>query len=228
MLIVPALALVTGIAFREAVAVSLVAVAAMSVGASPVFLRRGLVDIPIAIEFQFFSVFGAASAGLMAPLVPEAPLYFLFAVVLIYSGFRMLKAQGVDGSDVPPTGSPRAVGNTAALGSGALSGLLGVGGGVLNTPVLHLVFGLRFRVAAGTSIFILGATAASAAMVYLIRGGVILGAAALTAVGAGLGAGSMAAVGHRTERRWLRTAFAVFLTIVALVMVRNGVMELLL
>ncbi len=226
MLIVPALSLLTGIAFREAVAVSLVAVAAMSVSASPVFLRQGLVDIPIAIEFQFFSVFGAAAAGLMAPVIPETPLYFLFAVVLLYSCVRMLKPPVAADANKRPE-APRRLGNAAALGSGALSGLLGVGGGVLNTPVLHLIFGLPFRVAAGTSIFILGATAASAALIYLFRGDVILGAAALTAVGAGIGAGLMAAVGHRTEKRWLRTAFAVFLTVVALVMVRNGFGQLL-
>lgn len=222
-LLVPTLSLIAGLDLREAIGVSLVAVAAMSVGGSAIFLRRGFVHIPIAVEFQFFSVLGASLAGLLSPLVPEAPLYFVFAALLLFSGSRMVK--------VGPTPSHvvevrHAKGNLAAFVSGTLSGLLGVGGGVLNTPVLHLVFGLPFRVAAGTSIFVLGSTAAAASVVFFVRGAILVEAAAFSAVGAGIGSSVVALVGHRTENPALRVGFAFFLSVIAVIMIRNGIVRL--
>jgi len=223
-LLVPALSFLAGMEFRQAIGVSLVAVAAMSIAGSTIFLRRGLVHIPIAVEFQFFSVLGASLASILSPLIPEGPLYFVFATLLLFAGNQMWRA--TPAREEPTREVRHAPGNLAAFGSGTLSGLLGVGGGILNTPVLHLIFGLPFRVAAGTSIFVLGSTAAAASWVFFVRGSILIEVAALAALGAGLGSGLVAWIGHRTEHAGLRTAFAGFLLLIALVMIWNGLARL--
>ena len=57
-----------------------------------------------------------------------------------------------------------------SLLAGAISGLLGVGGGVIQVPVLNSFCGIPIRVAAATSAFMIGPTAAVSAFVYLGRG----------------------------------------------------------
>ena len=57
-----------------------------------------------------------------------------------------------------------------ALLAGAISGLLGVGGGVIQVPVLNTFCGIPIRVAAATSAFMIGPTAAISAVIYLNRG----------------------------------------------------------
>ena len=54
--------------------------------------------------------------------------------------------------------------------AGAISGLLGVGGGLFKMPAMTLAMGIPFKVAAATSNFMIGVTAAAGAYVYFARG----------------------------------------------------------
>lgn len=54
--------------------------------------------------------------------------------------------------------------------AGNVSGLLGVGGGVINVPTMTTLMGVPLRVATTTSTLMLGATAASSALVNLTGG----------------------------------------------------------
>ena len=73
-------------------------------------------------------------------------------------------------------------------GAGVISGLLGVGGGVIKVPLMYLAMGVPFKVAAATSNFMLGVTAATSAFIYYARGDVQPSIAAPTAVGVFMGA----------------------------------------
>ena len=53
-----------------------------------------------------------------------------------------------------------------------MSGLLGVGGGIVTVPLVHLVMGAPMKVAVATSNFMIGMTAAAGAYAYLFRGDV--------------------------------------------------------
>ncbi len=64
-----------------------------------------------------------------------------------------------------------------------LSGLLGVGGGFLKVPAMHLGMRVPLRVAAATSNFMIGVTAASSLFVYFARGEVQPLLAAPVAIG---------------------------------------------
>ena len=67
--------------------------------------------------------------------------------------------------------------------AGTVSGLLGVGGGFLKVPAMHLGMRVPVKVAAATSNFMIGVTALSSFAVYLARGDVRPYPAALVAVG---------------------------------------------
>jgi uncharacterized membrane protein YfcA len=54
--------------------------------------------------------------------------------------------------------------------AGALSGMLGVGGGVIQVPVMNVLMRVPMKAAAGTSSFMVGVTSVATASVYYSRG----------------------------------------------------------
>jgi hypothetical protein len=73
-------------------------------------------------------------------------------------------------------------------GAGVISGLLGVGGGIIKVPLMYLVMGVPFKIATATSNFMLGITAVASAFIYYARGDVLPLIATPTAIGVFLGA----------------------------------------
>jgi uncharacterized membrane protein YfcA len=69
-----------------------------------------------------------------------------------------------------------------------LSGLVGVGGGVIKVPIMAVVMRVPLRAAVATSNFMIGVTAATGAIVYFSRGLVAPHVAVPTALGVLIGA----------------------------------------
>ncbi|MEW5873523.1 MAG: sulfite exporter TauE/SafE family protein, partial [Chloroflexota bacterium] len=107
------------------------------------------------------------------------------------------------------------LGLAASTLAGVLSGLLGIGGGVIKVPVMNLVMGVPMRAAIGTSNFMIGITAAASAFVYYSRGYVDPMVAAPVLLGVFLGTRLGVGMMQRTRGGTLRVAFAVILFLVA-------------
>ena len=89
--------------------------------------------------------------------------------------------------DYTPQNYP--LGLVASLIAGGFSGLLGIGGGPIKVPVMFLFMKVPLRVAAATSNFMIGVTAATSAYVYWGHGDVRIDFAAPLV--AGVFAGSL-------------------------------------
>lgn len=113
--------------------------------------------------------------------------------------------------------------SVASLGAGVMAALLGVGGGVINVPTMHLLMGVPLRVATATSNLMIGVTAVASAIIYLLRGGLDPYLAGPTAVGVFVGASVGARVAHRIDVRILRLLFVVVLTWTAIQMALRAV-----
>lgn len=223
MILVPGLILVAGLPFHSAVAASLVCVVATSVSGSSVYLKRGRVLLDVAVRLQFYTVFGAVLAGLVAARIPVAPLYLAFSVLLLMMAYRMMSLRKRERSGARPVsgpGSPKVV--AASVGAGSVAGFLGVGGGILNVPILHLLLGQPFDRAVATSVYMIGVTGAAAALVYIARGDLDPAVAGLTVLGTLAGAGVAALVGDRFDQRVLKTIFVLLLLYVAFLMGSRG------
>jgi uncharacterized membrane protein YfcA len=109
-------------------------------------------------------------------------------------------------------------GIAGSLFAGLVSALLGVGGGIVKVPVMHVVMGVPLRVATATSNLMIGITASASAIIYLIRGGIDPYVAGPVAVGAFLGASVGSRTAHRIDARALRLLFVVVLLVTALQM----------
>ncbi|HEX8907185.1 MAG TPA: sulfite exporter TauE/SafE family protein [Longimicrobiaceae bacterium] len=102
------------------------------------------------------------------------------------------------------------------LGAGVLSGLFGIGGGVVIVPALIFLARLQPQTATGTSLAaLLLPVGALGAWEYYKTGNLNIGAAMLIALGLFIGAGFGARFSLTLSAVALRRAFAVFLALIA-------------
>ena len=118
-------------------------------------------------------------------------------------------------SQSPPAGSiPRDV--ALGAGAGVLSGLLGVGGGVLLVTILVLVLRWQQKSAQATALVLVMMAAISGVTTYAVAGSVAWGPAAIVFCGAIVGALVGSAVVQRVHAYWLQVAFGAVLVLAAI------------
>jgi uncharacterized membrane protein YfcA len=113
--------------------------------------------------------------------------------------------------------------SAASVGGGVMAALLGVGGGIVNVPTMNLLMGVPVRVAAATSNLIIGVTAVSSAIVYLVRDGIDPYVTGPTALGVFAGATAGARLASRVDQRLLRWLFVAVLGFTAIQMSRRAI-----
>lgn len=102
--------------------------------------------------------------------------------------------------------------------AGVNSALLGVGGGIIKVPVMHLVMGVPLRTSTATSNMMMGITATASAVIYLLRDEIDPFIAGPIALGVFVGASVGSRVSHRIDIRILRWLFVVVLLYTAIQM----------
>ena len=248
-LIVPLLTLGFGLPLREAVGVSLVSVMLTSSAAAGVYLERHVANLRLGMTLELFTAIGALVGGSLAFLLDERLLSLLFALLLLYVAITMLRARtretpmtadvhvlepgpgessaalsvldrlGGDGYQVRNLGR----GILGALGAGVASALLGIGGGIIKVPLMHLAMGVPLRVATATSNLMIGITAAASAVIYLIHGGIDPYVAGPTGIGVFVGATAGSRLGHRVDLGYLRLLFVLVLGYTAFQMLLRAI-----
>jgi len=109
------------------------------------------------------------------------------------------------------------------LGAGVLSGLFGIGGGVVIVPALIFIARMQPQSATGTSLAaLLLPVGALGAWEYYKTGNLEVGAGLLVALGLFVGAGIGARFSLQLSPAGLRRAFAVFLALIAVRMWFSG------
>ena len=245
-LIVPFLTLVFGFPLLEAVGVSLVCVIMTSGAAAGVYLERRVANLRLGMTLELFTAIGALFGGLIAFLLPERLLEFVFALLLAYTALTMARRR--DASEAPADDTTSAATEIASgdrafldtlsgpgyrvhhLGFGVIgsvvagiaSALLGIGGGLVKVPVMHVIMGVPLRVATATSNLMIGITASASAIIYLIRGSIDPYAAAPTAIGVFIGASIGSRTAHRIPLRVLRGLFVAILLYTAWQMLQRA------
>jgi uncharacterized membrane protein YfcA len=130
---------------------------------------------------------------------------------------------GVSRADTSRPGSPgsdarqRRVAAGIGLVAGLLSGLLGIGGGVVMVPAFSELLSLSLKSAIATSLVCVGIFGVPAAITHALLGDVDWRLAILLMIGVIPGAWVGASLTLRTAERRLRLAVGVFLAVVALV-----------
>lgn len=227
--IVPGLVFLFDLPLRSAVAVSLVGITATSLAGAAVYLDRGRVDLPLALRLESAAVAGAVTGALTAHLFPETGLYLAFAAAVLYTAVAMLRdapeapAVGPTPSRSGPGRRRMAAGVAASGGAGLASALLGIGGGFVKVPILHLLLRTPLQVATATSVLMVGMTAAASGWIYWMRGDLSVTVAAPVALGVLVGGTLGSRVSGRVPDRVVRVGLAVVLLYVTARMAWTGV-----
>lgn len=242
---VPLLTLAFGLPMHQAIGASLVAIAAASSAVASVNVEKGLANLRLGVVFETTMALGSLFSALIASLLPSGALRTAFALALFpisvsmfLRGRRALRA----GAPAAPAGaggaSPfdseffdhslgRSLGYSVrnvlpasflSFFGGGLSGLLGLGGGVVQVPVMTMLCGVPMKAAAATSNFMIGVSAAASAFVYYRKGHIpaeICGALIV-----GVLAGSFAGMRllYRARAEKLQMAFSALALLVAVKM----------
>jgi len=247
LVIVPALVLGFGLDVKTAVAASLVSVIATSTAAGSVYVGRGLANMRLGMTLEVATTIGGLLGGLAATAVPSSVLGGVFAGVMTLTALLMLRgsteaeaavdaAPGADSGweepgrlagayvDASRGGLVRyearrlPLGAAVSLLAGSISGMLGVGGGFLKVPAMTLGMGVPVKVAAATSNFMIGVTAAASVFIYFRAGYLEPLVAAPVALGVTVGALAGTRTAHVVAPRTLERVLAVVLIGVAVQM----------
>lgn len=166
-------------------------------------------------------------AALRAPAVPTAVARDPLAVPPEVTGAPPELAGAPPSGLVDPQAGyvvrrfPTAI--AGSVGAGVVSALLGIGGGIIKVPLMHLVMGVPLRVATATSNLMIGITAAASAVIYLLRGGIDPYVAGPTVIGVFVGATLGSRLGHRVQVRYLQGLFVVVLGYTAIQMLLRAI-----
>ena len=244
-LLVPFLTLAAGIPIQIAIATSLVSTIANSSAASMTYVKDCRLNLRLALWFAITATAGAIIGAQIAAQINRTLLTEVFAAALVATAVVMfLRRKEVDavqstrlrdvqydrfqlGGSYTNTMGERLVtyqvrnpllGLLSGFVAGNASGLLGIGGGIINVPVMTLGMRVPIKVATGTSALIIGLTTAVGAIIYYANGFVqpLLAAIVLEAVFLGALIGPRLQGKIRNEA--LTASFAVVLVILASLM----------
>jgi len=152
-LTVPLLVYVLGQDEKVAIAGSLAVVGTVALVGSLPFLKERLVDGRAVVVFGVPAAAGSWLGSAGSAFVPGYLQLALFAVVMLVASFFMLRPPRLAAAE-PRHRAPWR-GALDGLGVGALTGMVGVGGGFLIVPALVLQGGLPMRRAIGTSLMLI-------------------------------------------------------------------------
>ncbi|MDB5024497.1 MAG: sulfite exporter TauE/SafE family protein [Mucilaginibacter sp.] len=243
--IIPLLTLLLHVDIHYAIGASLVSVIATSSGSAAAYVKEGITNIRLGMFLEIATTAGAFTGAIIAIYIPTQFIAILFGLILIFSAIislrpkaeqiahrqtwlsKKLKLNGsypVNDHMVEYGVSNIAGGFFMMIFAGIISGLLGIGSGALKVIAMDGIMRIPFKVSTTTSNFMIGATAAASAVVYLQRGYIHPGLAMPVVIGVLLGAisGSKILV-NATSSTSLRWIFAVVITFVAVQMIYNGI-----
>lgn len=220
-LTVPILVYVVGIAAHEAIALSLLIVGVTSVAAALPHARSRRVQWRTALLFGATSMVGAFAAGKLARFIPGAVLLLLFGVMMLVTALAMMRGgqqeAGEEGTDRerPLRELPLIKIVLEGLGVGAITGLVGAGGGFLVVPALVIFGKLPMRTAVGTSLVVIAMKSFAAFAGYAATTHVDWGFAAMAIAAAVGGSFLGSGLSSRLSQGLLRRGFAWFVIVMA-------------
>jgi uncharacterized membrane protein YfcA len=223
--IVPVLTLLFKLPVIEAVGTSLVSIAAVSSVAAIDFLKSGRVDLELGLIIALAASIGALAGGILAEFIPSKSIYLAFSFILIGAALNMTRPKRIMLIDKQyGSASNKILGYGLSLLAGGVSGILGVGGGIIQVPVMRTIMRVPMKIATATSSYMIGILVAPAALLYLLRGDVDLFKAAAIIIGTYAGSMMGAAFSYRITSLLLRLLFVGIMIFTAYKMLLKGLL----
>jgi uncharacterized protein len=214
-LTVPILVYVAGQDPKTAIATSLLVVGVTSAAGMISHARAGRVRWRTGLLFGAAGMVGAYGGGRVAEFIPGTALLVAFGIMMVVTSVAMLRgrrevAPEHDADDLP-------VGRILLEGAvvGAVTGLVGAGGGFLVVPALVLLGGLPMATAVGTSLLVIAMKSGAGLLGYLASTPIDWELAGLVTAAAVVGSVAGGRLAGRIPEAQLRRAFGWFVLVMA-------------
>jgi uncharacterized protein len=174
-----------GVNFHQAATTSLFLIIVTSASASLVFHKARKIDWPLAIALETVTAAGGFAGGLGSDWFSGTALSILFAVVIAAAAIFMIRPMKERQPGVNQAGGfffwkrtrgeqiycvNLALALPLSFGAGLLSGMVGVGGGLIKVPMMVLALGVPMDIAVGSSALMVGLTAGGGFAGHLLNG----------------------------------------------------------
>lgn len=213
-LTVPVFVYALGLDPKRAIAMSLPVVGGAALVGAIQHWRKGNVQLRTALPFGVAAMLGAFTGARFAGGLNGHIQLAIFSVVMIAAAISMFQSARAVGPVTPKPARSWPALLAIGVGVGAVTGLVGAGGGFLIVPALVILGGLTMPQAVGTSLLVIAMNTAAGFLGY--QGTVdfdwplVLKFGALTAIGILVGSSLVQYVPQRA----LKKAFALLLVVV--------------
>ncbi|MEM0439028.1 MAG: permease [Desulfurococcaceae archaeon] len=245
----PILVSYLGVPLRVAIGSGIITTIANSSTSGAGYLARGLANLRVGYSLAIATILGSIVGVIININIPTKILYIVFGVVLAIAplpGIISSKDQifvvrhtnqdpismklGLRGSyydenkkaRIEYVGSRYPLSFLSMMGAGIISGLLGIGAGAFKVLSMDYVMGLPFKVSTATSSFMIGLTATSGGIQYLILGYADPLLVSLLVPGVILGSYVSSRILNKLASKTLRYIFTVVVWLLAIEMIWRG------
>lgn len=212
----------SGIDLLSAIPMGLLLNTVTSASAALTYLRKGLVELRVAVPFLIISMIAAPIGAYCTSLVPVTILLKIFSIIMLFVGTQMLipRTKIFSGGRKEPIYSLPLV-LTGGFVVGFAGGLLGIGGGSLIMPLL-IYLGYAVKKSAATSGLIVLFTSLAGLIAHLSSWQPEMQLVTYIVIAAFLGAQVGSYLMHtRVEPETLRKMIGLVLLIMALKMITD-------
>jgi uncharacterized membrane protein YfcA len=235
--LIPFLVILFHIPMHTAIATSLVAIIATSSAAASVYVERSQTNIRLGMILEITTTIGAILGGVTANMLSDLLLKKIFAVIIMIMGFLMWRRSryrserqsevvpgarlngrfldGATGSIVEYSVRKIPLGMGISFIAGNISGLLGVGGGIIKVPTMNLFCGVPIKAATATSNFMIGVTAVASTFIYYAHGRIEPLITCAAVIGVLIGSLCGTRIGYKIHSKVITGLFALLMLLIA-------------
>jgi uncharacterized membrane protein YfcA len=156
------------IAIRVAFGTNLMVVLPTAISGARTHHKKGAVLWKAAVAFGIAGAIGAFCGAFITAHLPGKILTAAFGVVVILGGLRMLTAKPPQITDEPSSSLSAFI--LWGIPLGIVSGIIGIGGGVIMIPIMVYILKFKMHQAVGTSTALMIFTAIGGSLSYMING----------------------------------------------------------
>lgn len=250
--IIPALTLLLGVPISYAAGASLISTIATSSGAASAYVRDRISNMKIGMSLEIGTTMGAIIGAVIAAFIYknnlDSLIFIIFGIVLLTSIYPTLKRSKRDlptkkkadattkifqmkgryfdnatKKTVEYVGIRWWLGEIVMFFAGVISGLLGIGSGVLKVLAMDSGMNLPAKVSTSTSNFMIGVTAVTGTVIYWELGYIQPFLAGSSAVGVVIGAFIGSKIFNKLENRRIELILLIAIFVLAIEMIIRGV-----
>lgn len=248
-IVTPVLTLFFHMDIKYAIGASIIVVIATSSGSTIAYLKDEVLNLRVAMFLEIATTIGALSGALLTGVLEPKYLYILFGLLLLFSGFNMVKKLLNKSKSNLSTKDDKLAeklrlnssyydksekkqidykvenipgGLSVMFGAGLASGLLGIGSGAFKVIAMDTFMKMPLKPSSATSNLMMGVTAAASATVYFFNGSILPQVAVPLALGILCGATVGSRIMQVLPAKWIRMIFVPIIVYIGFNMLING------